>query len=821
MNFPPPPPPWADAGLPVVHVPPPVEDREDRVRRKMIMWDRIKVLVILGVLLVIFITSKRAQLPIMTWTDAWRDQIRAKWWMPVVAGIELLRQIHYVISERSPGWHGFWQRKMFGGWERRLSRWNPWNRFRLQRAGKRAIFAAIVGVYFASRWNVSFFEALATSPRHFYETFFAPARSNLPLFWSLLVSSVFGIFSLAILYSVFFFDSSIETYKPGEIRSRFADVWGQDPVLRRVQETVDFLEKPMEIEKRGGYVPGGILLWGPPGTGKTLMAEAMAGETGRPFVFVDPSAFIQTFVGVAPMKVRFLYSKLRKLAMRHGGVVVFFDEADSLGSRSGASQGGQIGQGWTAMHSCGGMHYVSAATANEVWQRQLGPALADAGAARAGGLRGIIMGGMGMGGGGGALQALLTQMSGLRKPRGFIGRRLRSFLNIKAKRPPKYRILHVFATNQPNALDPALLRPGRIDRKFHVGYPHADGRKRTFEGYLDKITHQLTPAQIERLSVITPYYTGARIKDIVNESVIVAMRESRDVVTWMDVLTAKYHKGHGEAEDMQFTALERHQVAIHEASHAVSMYRLQKRSIIDVATIEPRSEFLGMVSPIPLEERFTEWRSEREIDAMTFLASLAGERMFFEGDSSTGVIGDLTSATSIVLDSMAFRGMGTTVAARQVTVAGLRGNATAIPEDGADRSIHDTAFGHDVEQRLQELLAEVTDLLVENRRFVFAVAHALETHKTITGEDVVGIFQGTRGTTVDGAAYHTDEFMLSYEAYHLAMVDAHRRQERTNAAVPSMSPAYATNGHRNATSWEPPPRPYAGQPSPPPPPPPR
>ena len=98
-----------------------------------------------------------------------------------------------------------------------------------------------------------------------------------------------------------------------------------------MKENLDFLEKPKEIEERGGYVPGGILLWGPPGTGKTLLAEASAGETGKPYVFVDPGAFVQTFVGVAPMKIKHLYRKLRKLALRYGGVVVFFDEADVLG----------------------------------------------------------------------------------------------------------------------------------------------------------------------------------------------------------------------------------------------------------------------------------------------------------------------------------------------------------------------------------------------------------------------------------------------------------------------------------------------------------
>ena len=68
-------------------------------------------------------------------------------------------------------------------------------------------------------------------------------------------------------------------------------------------------------------------------------------------------------------------------------------------------------------------------------------------------------------------------------------------------------------------------------------------------------------------------------------------------------------------------------MAVHEACHAVAMYLLQKRRTIDVATIERRGGTGGFVAPIPLEERFSEWRSEMEIDVMTFLASLAGERM--------------------------------------------------------------------------------------------------------------------------------------------------------------------------------------------------
>lgn len=195
-----------------------------------------------------------------------------------------------------------------------------------------------------------------------------------------------------------------------------------------------FLESPEEIEKHGGYVPGGILLWGPPGTGKTLMAESMAGETGKPFVFVDPGAFNNMFFGVGVLKVKSLFRKLRKLALRYGGVVVFFDEADSLGNRGISTQQGTFSNSDTACH---GGNYLSEGATSLIVKERFGSEKFVANTA------------MGGGGGMGTLQALLTELSGLKKPRGFFNRIVRRTLGLRPKLPPKYRILVVMATNLP------------------------------------------------------------------------------------------------------------------------------------------------------------------------------------------------------------------------------------------------------------------------------------------------------------------------------------------------------------------------------------
>ena len=200
----------------------------------------------------------------------------------------------------------------------------------------------------------------------------------------------------------------------------------------------------------------------------------------------------------------------------------------------------------------------------------------------------------GMGGGGmGTLQALLTELSGLKKPRGFINRVVRRALGMRPKPPPHYRILVMMATNMPTALDEALLRPGRIDRIYRVGYPSKAGRVRTYEGYLAKVSHELTAEQIDKLATITPYATGATIKDMVNEALIIAIRDGRDVITYQDVIKAKQLKELGPPEDVEYIERERHAVAIHEACHAVVAYRTRQHMEIDIATIEKGSDYLG------------------------------------------------------------------------------------------------------------------------------------------------------------------------------------------------------------------------------------
>lgn len=759
------------------------ERLEDRTTRKPLgLWDRIKLLILLTGLFFFFVLAETGDNPILPFGEAVDQQLGDKWWIIALAALELVRQIHYKISEHSAGWHRFWTQKVFGAMERRTGKMNDWTRYRLGRAIRMAVFVAILAMVLGALFDTSPIQGLVQFPSALW--------TALPMIFQLLFAMVFIVIQFVALFW-FLSRGGMEVYFPDDIKTRFSDVWGQDNVLEKIKENIVFLEDPESIERKGGYVPGGILLWGPPGTGKTLMAEAVAGETGKPYIFVDPGAFTNMFMGVGILKVKSLFRKLRRLSVRYGGVIVFFDEADSLGSRGALTQGGPFGGGqmtgpWAAANGCNGLSYIDPQVASMTLRNWL-----DASSGPEPERRRIERFMMGMGGGGmGTLQALLAEMSGLKKPKGLMNRIVRRALGFKPKPPPKYRMLIMMATNMPQALDEALLRPGRIDRIYKVGYPSKPGRVRTYEGYLAKVNHQLTAADIDKLATITPYATGATIKDMVNEALINAIRDGRDAITWNDVVKAKQLKDLGPPEDVEYIERERHAVAVHEACHAVAAYRVRAHMTIDIATIEKGGTYLGMVASIPPEDQFTRWRSEYEADIMVALASLVGERMFFEGDNSSGVSGDLESATQIATLMEGYWGMGSTVASHGVTQkVGIGGGGRpGGKDDGKDKKdLLESSLGSRIEDLLGELMDRTQRLLEENRRAILAVAHALETHKTVTGEDIRAIIEGRPGTLIDGTPYGTAEFDRLAEDYHNRVLTAHQRHSKVDVPLPLLN----------------------------------
>ena len=742
-------------------------DTDRSVRVHLTIYDRTKFVSLFAVVFLILVWAAMADNPLLNFGDSVNQVARQRWWLFVLLGIEVVRQVHFGLSELLSPYHGVWV-KYFAFVDRVVHRLSDWTRYRISRVIKALLFVALLAVVLGAVYKETPIKALFLAPKALW--------SALPMIGQLAFAVVFIVIQFVAMFW-FLSRGGIDTYFPDDIRTRFSDVWGQDHVLDRIRENLLFLEDPASIEAHGGYVPGGILLWGPPGTGKTLMAESMAGESGKPFVFVDPGAFTNMFFGVGVMKVKSLFRKLRKLALRYGGVVVFFDEADSLGNRGIATTGGSMANTISITKSssvfgtaCHGGHYLSPITSNLLVRERF-----------------VANSAAGMGGGGmGTLQALLTELSGLKKPRGFFNRIVRRTLGLRPKNPPKYRILVVMATNMPEALDEALLRPGRIDRMYRVGYPSKAGRIRTYEGYLAKVSHSLSAEEIDKLATITPYATGATIKDTINEALIMAIRNGRTSITWADVIRAKQLKDLGPAEDVEYIERERHAVAVHEACHGVMAFLQREHMAIDLATIEKGSDYLGMVASIPPDDQFTHWRTEYEADILVSLASLAGERYFFNGDNSSGVSGDLESATTVASFMEGHWGMGSTVSSH----ASNRRFEVGAPGGGKPRDAKEgsaelrRALADRIEDNLSKLLTKAEEILVENRTKVLSLAHALEVHKTISGEDVTAVMTGVVGPLVDGRPYSNPENLEKIEKYHEAAVKAHLHHRKPEVEIP-------------------------------------
>ena len=557
------------------------------------MWDRIKFLVILALVMVAIIAGSD-DLGFLPFGEVIAEFFSSS--TGIILGslflLEFLRQLHYLLSENSAAYNSFWQDSFFGGFERWTHRhFKPWTRFRVARFIRWGFYLFLIGLlvdYFVPEVQ-GVLQAIVELPRLIV--------GALPFVFQLM----FGFFFVILQFvGLFWFLSrgGMDVILPEEVTTRFDDVWGQDHVLDLIKENIAFLEKPDEIEKKGGYIPGGILLWGPPGTGKTLMAQAIAGETGRPYVFVEPGAFINMFMGIGVLKVKGLYRKLRKLSLRHGGVIVFFDEADALGSRGGmGAPQGQFGQ---SLHDRPRVHLqrvqLPGRPQPERTCRALEPDRADH-------PRRGAQGGMD--------QSDHDGRDGGRRRHGHAAgpahrdERAHQAARHHQQVPQDVRVPAKAAAQVPDPPhhgDQHAQRP----RRGHVapwphrpdlqggisleGGPEADHRRLPGQG-----RPHAQPEQVEQLAVITPYYSGASIKDLVNEALIIAVRDGREAIEWPDVWRAKSLKELGPPEDVDYIQRERHAVAVHEACHAVTAHLLGAHRRIDMVSIEKRASTLGMV----------------------------------------------------------------------------------------------------------------------------------------------------------------------------------------------------------------------------------
>ena len=193
--------------------------------------DRFKLLVFLIALFWLLVWGASVNNPIQPFSDALDHELHSLWWLEALVGIELLRQVHYLISEHWSGWHRFFDDTVFGGLHRLTGRIGDWNRFRLGRFLRFVLVLVLLAVLLAGFYHVSPAVSLFQVPAAFV--------SALPL----IVQVIFFMFLAVIQFvAIFWFMSrgGIDVYFPGDVKTRFSDVWGQDSVLARVKENIIF-----------------------------------------------------------------------------------------------------------------------------------------------------------------------------------------------------------------------------------------------------------------------------------------------------------------------------------------------------------------------------------------------------------------------------------------------------------------------------------------------------------------------------------------------------------------------------------------------------
>jgi ATP-dependent Zn protease len=513
---------------------------------------------------------------------------------------------------------------------------------------------------------------------------------------------LFFLANLLILFGplLFFGLKQMKGYEPGDADwgVKLEDVRGQAEPKAEVTKVIELWSAGEEFRKAGGKPERGLLFIGAPGTGKTMLSKGIATSFNSPIVTMPGSGFAQTFIGMDVIVVMFLIRKARKLARKWGDTcMIFIDEIDAVGMRRQALQGSY---GFQPMHSpfdeppMYGPWGALTATGdlvleNRQWRDRLFASRSEPKGPQGlpgpyGWMRDRIQGVMfpgGMGGMGGqlALNQLLVQMDGVDEPpflRKHLANRFNTFLDatyvvplrigkvrlrFKPPKPRPEQVYFIGATNVPlEALDPALIRPGRLGRHIWFRTPTKDDRQDIFDLYLDRVDHEEdldSPERRDELARMTNGYSPAMIEQVCSMALTYAHSEGRAEFDRKDIVEAMTTIESGTAVGVNYIEEETRAVAIHEAGHAVASHVYMRDVLSTRLSIRMRGGSLGHHQAIEKEERFSSWRHEEVGRLVWTLGAMAAEHVFY-GENGVGVGGDIQSATWRAARMVGMSGMG-------------------------------------------------------------------------------------------------------------------------------------------------------------------
>ncbi|HRX53277.1 MAG TPA: ATP-dependent zinc metalloprotease FtsH [Verrucomicrobiales bacterium] len=297
-------------------------------------------------------------------------------------------------------------------------------------------------------------------------------------------------------------------------------------------------------------------------------------------------------------------------------------------------------------------------------------------------------------------------------------------------------VIIIAATNRPDVLDPALLRPGRFDRQITVSLPDVKGREEILRVHAKKVK---VGEEVD-LGVVargTPGYSGAELANVINEAALLAARKGQKAISLKDLEEARDKVRWGkERRSLAISEKEKENTAYHEAGHAILLCLLKNTEPLHKVTIIPRGPSLGSTMWLPEEDKYT-MRKNEMLDALVVaMGGRVAEEVVF-GDVTSGASGDIKMATSQARKMVCELGMSEELG--MVEYGDHHEHLFLAREMGGSRSYSEATaqkIDSEVKRLIDEAYQKATDLIVSHRDQLNMIAKGLLEFETLDGAHI-------------------------------------------------------------------------------------
>ena len=310
---------------------------------------------------------------------------------------------------------------------------------------------------------------------------------------------------------------------------------------------------------------------------------------------------------------------------------------------------------------------------------------------------------------------------------------------------PNDRVIVIAATNRPDVLDPALLRPGRFDRQVTLGAPDLKGREQILKIHTRKVMLDVE-IDLRQIARGTPGFSGADIANLVNEAALLAVRHGREIVTTVDFDQARDKILMGvERTSLTMSDHERTTCAYHESGHAVVAALRPHADPLHKVTIVPRGRALGVTMQLPEGDRHTHTREFFEAQLAILMGGRVAEELFLR-QLTSGASNDIERATEIARRMVCEFGMSAALGPLAYRQAGTWENdkGSGMSEATAQQ------VDHEIRELVMKAYENAREIIGTNREAVRAMAEELLVVESLDADEIKAVIAGAaRGFASD------------------------------------------------------------------------